>query len=163
MKRLLLLALLLTGCGGSPSAPAPVPTPIPYPNMVGGWAGSASDTWVGNETVTGSRVCNETWLITSQTGGAFSGAYQSTPGSLPDCARSGNINGSVLVSGEMEVRHSGSGLSSSCVLIGGGGPFTGVLSPAGNITAGVIHFQRCPFRGGTIDYRVTSGVTLSRR
>lgn len=166
MKRPLVFALvLLGGCGGSsiPSAPPTPPPPI-YPNMLGGWGGTNSDTWVSTDgSVTGSRGCNETWLITSQTDGAFAGNFQTTPGTLADCALSGTVRGSVLVSGEIEFGHGDTGTTSQCVVVSDNVPARGVVSTNGNITAGYIVLLRCPYRGGTIDYRFTHSVSLSRR
>lgn len=166
MKRVLLAAMLaLTGCGG-PSAPTVPPTPPPpvYPNMLGGWGGTQADTWVSLDgSVTGGRTCNEAWLITYQNGGAFSGAFQRTQGSSDVCARSGDLSGSVLTDGTIGIIHSGTGTTGGCPVLSGDLTYRGVLSPAGNITAGTIIVLRCPFRGGEIDYRFTESVTLSRR
>lgn len=124
-----------------------------------------ADTWVGvnDGSVTGARSCNETWLVTSQTGNAFSGAFQRTPGNSDVCARSGEINGEVFADGTISVSHSGTGVSGGCPLVSGDTTYRGVVSPAGNITAGRIIVIRCPAGRGTIDYRFTQSVTLSRR
>jgi hypothetical protein len=132
--------------------------------MLGGWGGTEADTWVSTDgTVTGSRTCNETWLVTSQTGDTFSGAFQRTPGSSDICARSGTIRGLVGMSGSIELNHNDTGTTNECVQISGGTAYVGVLSQAGNITAGAIIVLRCPFGRGTIDYRFTTSVAVSRR
>jgi hypothetical protein len=161
----LFAVLAAVACGG-PSTPSVPPTPPPpvYPNMLGGWGGTQADTWVSLDgSVTGARTCSETWLITSQTNDRFSGAFQRTPGSSDACARSGTISGSVLSEGTIELGHSDTGVSGGCPLVSGDPVFRGVLSQAGNITAGTIIVLRCPFGNGTIDYRYTTSVAVSRR
>lgn len=165
MKRALLLLALLTACG-SPAAPTVPPTPPPpvYPSMLGGWGGTSADTWVSTDgSVTGSRTCNENWLISAQSLSTFSGNFQATPGSLADCARSGTVRGTVLTDGSIQFGKGDTGVMSQCVLLSADTPAQGVVSLAGNLTAGFVVLLRCPFRGGTIDYRFTSSYTLSRR
>lgn len=165
MHRTLLLALLMVGCGGSTPTAPPTPAPPVYPNMVGGWAGTVANTWIAEGPITGSRTCSETWLITAQSGGAFSGAFQTTPGTAPECARSGSIEGNVSQDGTLSFRFgSGSGISTTeCVRIAGPRDFQGLVSPNGAITAGSVIVLRCPFRGGQLDYQYTTGYTLNRR
>jgi len=76
---LAVLALLAASCGGggpsTPTAPATPPPPV-FPNMIGGWGGTAAQTYTvhapgSNTTGGGSVTCNSTWLITSQTAGSF--------------------------------------------------------------------------------------------
>lgn len=166
MKRVLVLALVaLAGCGG-PSAPTVPPTPPPptYPNMLGGWAGAQADTFVNIDgTQPGGRTCNESWLITSQTGGAFSGAFQRTAGNSDVCSRAGAINGTVTTTGAIDITHSGTGVAGGCAWVAGNQFFSGVLSPAGNITAGTLLVIRCASGRGTVDVRYTTSVSLSRR
>lgn len=158
------LLLTFAGCGSSTPAAPPVPTPPPIPNMIGGWGGTENETYVSLDgSVTGARTCSENWLITSQTGGAFSGAYQRVPGSDKGCALSGSINGSVLTGGTIQFAHGDEGTTGSCTFLSGDVQSQGVLSASGNITAGEIAVVRCPFGRGTIDVRFTIGFTLSRR
>lgn len=164
---LLLVVLALAGCGDDkPFVPTIPPTPPPptYPNMLGGWAGTQADTYVDNDGRNpGGRTCNESWLITSQQGGVFSGAFQRTAGSSDVCSRSGTVSGSVLVSGEIQFDHTGTGVSGGCAYVAGNQPFSGVLSAAGNITAGTLLILRCPRGNGTVDVRFTTSVSVSRR
>lgn len=132
--------------------------------MLGGWGGTTAATWVSTDaTVTGSRTCNETWLITAQSDGSFSGAFQSTPGTSAVCAVSGDIRGTVGLNGSLTLGQGNTGTMSACTAIGLNPSAIGVLSAAGNITAGFIVMLRCPFGRGTIDYKYTSSFTLSRR
>lgn len=166
MRKLALLALLLAGCGSSPVAPVPVPTPIPYPPMSGGWSGVQSDTWVSADgSVTGARTCNETWLITSQVANSFTGNFQRTPGSDDACARSGDIVGTAETDGTFSLEYRNVGAGGDCVAIPAGSyAFRGVVSAAGNVTAGVIFpILRCPYGRGTIDFRFTRSVVMTRR
>lgn len=166
MKRALLLLVVLAGCGGGPSAPSIPPTPPPpvYPNMIGGWGGTQADTWVALDgTLPGSRTCNEAWLITSENQGEFAGNFQRTPGSSDVCARSGVISGSALPGGNIAAIHTSTGVAGGCQQVSGDSMIRGVLSTAGNITAGAIVVLRCPAGRGTIDYRFTTSITLSRR
>lgn len=165
MRYTVLLVLALYGCGG-PSAPTVIPTPAPavFPSMIGGWSGVASDTWVSTDgSVVGSRTCNETWLVTSQSVETFTGAFQSTPGSLDDCAMAGTLRGTVSPIGSMTIDHGNSGLAKQCTVVGFLPSLLGVLSVNGNITAGAVTTLRCQYRGGLIDYRLTHSVALSRR
>jgi len=101
MKRALLLcAIVLIGCGGESSNTLTSPTPIvsaPSVNIVGSWAGTF--TAAGTIVQTGERAtttCNHIWAITNQTGGQFSGTWQSSGGT---CAQAGTISGTVSASG----------------------------------------------------------------
>lgn len=132
--------------------------------MLGGWAGTQADTWVAVDgTQPGGRACNEAWLVTNQTGAAFTGQFQRTQGNSDVCARAGAINGTISPDGRIVVLHSGVGVAGGCPILSGDPSFSGVLSPAGNITAGTIITLRCPFGRGEIDLRFTTSVTLTRR
>jgi hypothetical protein len=107
---LLALTTLAASCGGTsapsagPSAvpsiiapPLPPPAPVPapalqpqFPDVLGRWSGTTTIV----VTVDGqqqSSACTETWRITSQNAGAFSGTFQ-TSGMAGDCERVGMVN-----------------------------------------------------------------------
>lgn len=95
MKRLMLaVGIAATACGGgSPTSPTPR-----FPNMIGGWIGTSSvnGSALG---ISASNTCTESWTITSQTRGDFSGTFQTTGGTTAPCAQSGTINGSTTTNG----------------------------------------------------------------
>jgi len=78
MRRLLCaLALLCAACGG-PSAPSPT-----YPNLVGGYTGTMDVTVIANGVPVGlQNQCGVAWLIQSQNGGDFTGAFEATPNAV---------------------------------------------------------------------------------
>ena len=159
MRRAALFSVLalMIACGDSPTIPS-TPPPPQYPSMVGGWGGTWTQTWV-TTFGPGSQTCNETWLVTVQNAGAFDGTYQR---SGDDCGASGMINGGILVSGEVDVRHRGA-TGSDCVLLSGDGVYKGFVSPAGGLTAQTAYSVRCPFNRGTLDYSVTATLSMNRR
>lgn len=62
-------------------------TPL-FPSVLGAWSGTLSFAAQGS-----SGSCNQTWLITSQTGGTFSGTFQITGGT--GCSQAGTISGAI--------------------------------------------------------------------
>ena len=99
MKRLafrVVVGIVATACGGG-SATSPTRT---FPNMIGGWIGTESV----NASALGiniSNTCAESWTITSQTRGDFSGTFQTTGGTTVPCSQSGTINGSTTTNGSI--------------------------------------------------------------
>jgi hypothetical protein len=162
-RAILLVALAAMACGGhSPAAPS-APLPPSYPDMVGGWAGTSGETWTNNGGGSGGLTCNETWLITGQQGGAFSGTYQSTPNAGSACRDAGTIDGTVTPSNEIRIRpHSNT--NSGCVLLTGSTEYHGFVSGSGAVTAQSDYSMRCPVPVvGQLDYRVTWTITVNRR
>lgn len=151
-------ALLLAACSDSPTQPAVVatPTPIPYPQMIGGWGGTLSASWTG--TSSGSYTCSYSMLVTGQSAGAYNGSYQSTRGTEDVCASSGTVSGVVTPSGEISLAMRSNATSGTCSTQSAS-DFIGFVSSAGNITAQSFSRQQC----GSQDYRVTWGLTLSKR
>jgi len=98
MKRapVLIVAAFAIGACGSDNSGGPTPSTTSV-NVVGSWAGT--QTAVGTIVQTGERVtttCTQIWAITSQSGGQFSGTWQSSGGS---CAQAGGITGTIASSG----------------------------------------------------------------
>jgi len=95
MKKALLASMLwLLGCGGSsPTAPT-APSTTRLPNVLGTWTVAYSAVSAGGGT-SGSSRCPGTLSITSQTGGAFSGAISITS----PCADAGNVNAQIDTAG----------------------------------------------------------------
>jgi hypothetical protein len=135
IARMVLAALIAGGsfaCSGS-SSPVPAPTAPPsvqpvYPNMIGGWNGTLTI----NATIVGvnaSNACAESWIITGQSNGDFSGTFQLTGGTTTPCAQSGSVSGTVTTSGTVSAGHSVTiGISLNCVRISGDGVYSGVVS-----------------------------------
>lgn len=107
MRYLVLLSLVcLVGCGSSSSssvAPSPSPTPAPspapapqpapapapavFPSMTGGWGGTLAITsTIRSSGARSSNTCNQTWIVTTQTGGDFSGTFQLSGGTTSACS-----------------------------------------------------------------------------
>ena len=127
------MAVAMTSCGGSQTSPTPAPPTPRFPSTVGNWSGTLTIDQV--ETPGGSRlvtVCNETWAVTTQIEGQFTGTFQATGG----CAGSGSMKGTVSTSGEVTGLtfnpHVGS--PGSCLLEFGDGIYAGVLN-GGALTA----------------------------
>ena len=148
-----------SGGGSSPTAPTtltttsttvstPVPTPTArFPSMAGGWSGTLNVSVVVRGTgQRASNICTETWIVTAQTDGRFSGTFQSSGGTTASCSDSGSFTGDVSATGTLS-RLTPSGTSSSgattCTRIGGDGNFTGVVSGALALTAERRDAQRC--------------------
>lgn len=99
---LIFIAVAMASCGGGssgPTSPTPAPPTSRYPMMIGDWRGTLAVEQVvtpgsGGSTVS---VCNETWAITTQVEGRFSGAFQADG----VCAQSGTMFGTVSTSGEI--------------------------------------------------------------
>lgn len=98
--------------------------------MIGDWRGTLAVEQVvtpgsGGSTVS---VCNETWAITTQVEGRFSGAFQADG----VCAQSGTMFGTVSTSGEISgltfsVFVGSPGETSTCRRVSGDGVYTGTL------------------------------------
>lgn len=133
MKRfavgLLLLNLVACGGGNSPTTPStPYTPPAPqYPSLLGAWAGTHSVTAVGSGIQT-SATCNHTWMVDSQSAGAFSGTWQTT-GTSPGCSQAGTVNGTIGTSGAISgLRLTATVGATGCTRTRGDGLFNGSLS-----------------------------------
>jgi hypothetical protein len=154
-----LSSLALPACGGgglpNPAAPTTNPTPSPapavapaavaFPNMVGGWSG----TWSVSSAVRGSglrssNVCTQTWIISAQSAGSFTGTFQVTGGTT--CSSSGSVAGEVSTSGAISLStvdatpQSGATI---CTRTAGTGIYTGVVSGGAAFTAQTSDILRC--------------------
>jgi hypothetical protein len=58
-----------------------------FANLVGAWSGTETSVGLGTST-----VCNDTWLINSQTGGAFAGTFQLSGNG---CSEAGSFQGTI--------------------------------------------------------------------
>jgi len=137
LKRILVVPSLaimavVASCGGGPPGPtSPTPATSRYPMMVGNWRGTLTvEQFVtpgsGERTVS---VCNETWGMTAQTEGRFSGTFQAEG----VCAHSGTMFGTVSISGAItgltfSAFVGSPGETSTCRRVSGDGVYTGVLS-----------------------------------
>jgi hypothetical protein len=137
MNRLLLLfvCVFVAACGSGnnttayvPTAPTPPPAPT-YPSMVGPWTGTTTITAAIVGGLSGSNTCTETWLVDSQSGGSFSGTFQTSGGTTTSCAQAGTFSGTVSTSGSLSVRFSSTlNPLTGCARTGGSDSFSGLLS-----------------------------------
>lgn len=161
MKRLLLLALALMGCG-SPSAPSvPTPAPITYPNMVGGWAG----TWMQVYSANGQRAnltCSTVWIVGGQSADQFSGTIQWSGDGA--CSAAASLVGSVSPAGEVHLSPRGQS-SGLCTFTTGEPDYHGFVSPAGGITVQQTYNTHCAGAqyGSGVDYNVVATFVVNRR
>ena len=128
---LAILAVVASCGGGSPGPTSPTPATSPYPMMVGSWRGTLTVEQLvtpgsGERTVS---LCNETWVITTQTEGRFSGTFQAEG----VCAHSGTMFGTVSISGAItgltfSAFVGSPGETSTCRRVSGDGVYAGVLS-----------------------------------
>ena len=155
-----LLALGAAACGHdsptaasrsarAPSAPVPAPAPVPVPapqapNLVGGWVGTYTIATVNRGTgLRSSNTCNESWIVTIQTGGQFSGTFQLSAGTTITCAQSGTLFGTVSTTGALSrLIHSVTLGSLPCPRILGDGTMSGIASSTG-VTAQATDRVRC--------------------
>jgi hypothetical protein len=99
--------------------------------MLGDWRGTLTVEQVVTPGSAGRtvNVCNETWVITTQVEGRFSGTFQADG----VCAQSGSMFGTVSMSGEItgltfSVFVGSPGETSTCRRVSGDGVYTGVLN-----------------------------------
>lgn len=170
----LVIAVTVVACSGdsnapsaAPSAPPPAqvlpPTAPAFPAMTGGWAGTATFTLTNRATGRrDSNICMDTWIITAQTAGRFSGTFQSAGGTPQPCAASGTMAGDVSTTGAV------SGLTftpaaSQCSRIAGDGMFSGVISNANALTAQATDAIRCVGQSVTTESDRTIVLALTKR
>jgi len=164
-SRLLIASVCLgiVGCGGS-SATAPSSTPQ-ITNMLGGWSGTLGIGVVQvNTGLRTSNTCNQTLIVSSQTGERFSGTFQLTGGTTSTCAQSGEVAGSVSATGAV------SGLTfsvslgniSQCTRVSGDSALSGVVNSS-SLTAQSTERIRCVVGGLTTDNDRTLSLLLNKR
>ena len=166
-----ILTALACGGAGTPTEPQ-IPPPPAYPNLLGEWSGTTHDFWNSVDgSVYGDRQCNAAWRVTSQNGPTFAGTFEvtpgtlGTPGTLSDCARSGVLDGLLgPLRNNVTINDTGTGVMKECVhLESPDTTIRGNVNQAGHVNGFASLLLRCPFRGGTIDYRFTHGVDMTRR
>lgn len=131
--------------------------------MIGDWRGTLTVEQVvtpgsGGSTVS---VCTETWAVTTQTEGRFSGTFQADG----VCAQSGSVSGTVSMSGEISgltfsVFVGSPGETSTCRRVSGDGVYTGVLTGA-TLTARTTERTVCAAMFLTFDRSYT--LSMSRQ
>ena len=102
--------LVVPACGGSTPTSAAPPS---APNLIGNWAGSRLDVLTSGAASI-SNTCSETWSITSQTQGQFSGTFRVSGGTTAPCEGSGTLSGTISDDNRV------SGLAFSVDTLGGG-------------------------------------------
>jgi hypothetical protein len=126
-----------------------------FPNLIGGWTGTWSTTVAGGVT----NVCNNSWLVTSQSGAAFSGTWQTLGGNpFPTaCASAGTLTGTVSQPNAISGLVFTSTVGAGCTRTVGDGRFSGALSGS-VITVQMFDTVQCPgeptaIRSSTISMR----------
>lgn len=168
---ILALALALSGCSDSPTSPSPTPQPAPPPapvflNMVAGWSGRATLAAVIRQTnERGTNVCDQSWVVTSQTGGTFTGTFQSSGGTLVACAQAGTFTGVITTSGTLQSLDFdvALGAASGCTRISGSATLTGVVSATGALTAQGADALRCTVNGVALEADRTISLEMAKR
>lgn len=164
-----LLALMAAACGGhspitasqsapAPSAPGPAPAPE-APNLVGGWVGTYTIATVDRGTgLRSSHACSQSWIVTIQTGGQFSGTFQRMAGTTITCAQPGTFFGTISTTGELSgLIHSVTLGSLPCSRILGDGTMSGIASSTA-VTAQATDRVRC---ANIFTYEIDRTLTLA--
>lgn len=172
----LLLAALVTAvaCGDdTPRSPTgPSTSQQQGPNLVAGWSGTLTVAGVllipGQTAQRATNICNQSWVITSQSGGRFSGTWQSSGGTIASCAQAGTLTGTVSASGQISDLQFGASVGTAppsgftCTRVSGSEVFAGIASNA-SITAQAADRLRCSGAGGTADLERTMDLSMTRR
>ena len=147
LRALLLAAVLVSGCGGDSSPTAP--TPPQFPDMVGGWGGTLTIN-AAIAGISGSNTCTESWTITTQSAGQFSGAFQLSGGTSTSCAQSGTVTGTLTNNGTItDLTFSIQiGATSGCTRLSAT-PYTGVVTGGTSLSAQSSEQASCTGSGVT--------------
>ena len=146
---------------GVPATPI-VPAPVSYPSAVAAWTGTRLISAVysdGQPRATTS--CEETWIIRSQSGGSFSGTFQSTGSGT--CAQSGTLNGTISFTGAISdlTFSSAVGDNPECTRSSDNVRYAGTLSAKG-ITAQAGDRMQCAFTRGSATAERSISITMTR-
>ena len=110
-----------------------------HPNMLGAWFGTLTITIPGI-----SNVCNMSWIANGQTGGQFSGTFQTSGGTTTSCGQAGTFSANVSPANSVSNLSFGIsvGAASNCTRLAGDGMFNGALSGA-TLTAQTADTVQC--------------------
>lgn len=161
------LAGVLTSCSGTssrPTSPTPVPPMPDYPTMIGAWSGMLTVEQVvaqgsGGRTI---NICNETWSITTQITGQFSGTFQADG----VCAQSGSLHGTVSTSGNVtgltfSVFVGSPGETSTCRRVSGDGVYSGLFDRV-SLVARTAERTLCVAGGAGLQFDRTFSLSMQR-
>ena len=110
---LALSLLIVPACGGSSPTSAPPPSTPSFTSLMGNWSGSRLMVMTtGAASI--SNTCRETWSVTSQTQGEFSGTFQVSGGTTASCEGAGTVSGTISADNRI------SGLAFSVDIVSGG-------------------------------------------
>jgi len=172
-----LFALLASSCGSTavdtpsgPSAPtAPVRATTPsFPDVVGMWAGTAEVTIVDRARGTSALYgCAESWNITSQDGGEFSGSWMSngqSSSSDPYCTQSGTFTSAMTPDATLlHLRLTPSFDARACTRRSAEGNFTGIINTTAFLAQMTDQWTCTDSTGRPYDAHRTVALTLTRR
>jgi hypothetical protein len=141
----------------SPTAPSPGSDGV---NLLGSWAGTTTIS-AGLAGLQATNVCVETWLITSQTDGNFSGMFQASGGITVDCAQTGAISGTYTANGSIAGVIHEVGANSGCAKVSST-PYSGTVN-ATTLTATATERLTCGSGATTAVVNRTLVVSMNRR
>lgn len=111
-----------------------------HPALSGGWGGTGTFSAGGL-----SNTCNETWIVSGQTGGLFTGTWQSSGGTLASCGQAGSLSGSVSAEGVIDNLTFGVSVGqipAGCSRVAGDGVFKGSMTST-TLTVQALDTIRC--------------------
>lgn len=130
--------------------------------MLGGWSGTltaVTDAYLFPPVPTrSSTVCSQTWLIGSQTGGAFSGTFTQ---SGANCVDTGTVNGTVTSSGAVSFNFA-STAANFCRFVSGDTTYRGVIGTGVTAQRGTVRSE-CSIGGPAVTRDQTASITMDRR
>jgi hypothetical protein len=139
-----------------------VPAPVSYPSAIAAWTGTRTINAVYSDgEARGTTSCEETWIIRSQSGGSFSGTFQSTGSGT--CAQSGTLSGTVSFTGAISdlTFSSGIGDNPACTRGADNARYAGTLTAKG-ITAQGSDRMQCAFPRAVATAERTISLTMTR-
>jgi hypothetical protein len=132
-----------------------------YPSIVGNWSRTLT---VENVVTPGGarhvNACNETWGVTTQIEGQFTGTFQRS------CGESGSMNGTVSMSGDVTGLTFnvmvGRFMTSTCLRVLGDGVYTGLLNGA-SLMAQTAERTFCIAGGGGLQFDGSFSLSMSKQ